>query len=54
MSEYVRQNIVGFEQLREADLHIDAKYLGGIVGNLGAEPPSKLIAQVMRTALDPH
>ena len=43
MSEYIRQNVVVFEDLRAADLHIDAKYMGGTVGNLADAPLSKLI-----------
>lgn len=43
MPEQLRQNIVMFEDLRNADLHIDARYLGGKATNLGAEPLSKLI-----------
>jgi len=43
MSESVRHNTIAFEELLEADLHIDAIYNGGKVANLGAEPLSKLI-----------
>jgi hypothetical protein len=43
MSDYIRQNVVVFEDLKGADLHIDAKYIGGTVGNLADEPLSKLI-----------
>jgi hypothetical protein len=43
MSESVKHNTIAFEELLEADLHIDAIYNGGKVDNLGAEPLSKLI-----------
>lgn len=43
MSEHIRQNTIAFEDLANADLHIDAIYKGGKVANYGAEPLSKLI-----------
>jgi hypothetical protein len=43
MSDYIRQNIVNFDDLSAADLHIDAIYLGGTAPNLSAEPLNKLI-----------
>lgn len=43
MSNYMRQNIVVFEDLKEADLHIDAIYLGGSAGNISDEPLNRLV-----------
>ena len=37
------QKVVQFAERESADLHVDAKYLGGSAGNLGASPLSKLI-----------
>lgn len=43
MPEYLRQNVIQFGDLKSSDLFVDAKYIGGIVGNLADEPLSKLI-----------
>ena len=37
------QNVVKFEELCMADLHIDALYLGGAAGNISDEPLNKLV-----------
>lgn len=43
MPDDIKQNVVSFAELEFADLHIDALYLGGTVGNLSSEPLRKLI-----------
>ena len=43
MQKATGQKVVQFEERVLADLYVDAKYLGGKVGNLGDAPLSKLI-----------
>lgn len=43
MSDSSRQSSITFESLSNADLHIDAIYLGGNAGNISDEPLNKLI-----------
>ena len=43
MEQSADQNVVKFDDLAKADLHVDAIYLGGSAGNISDEPLNRLV-----------